>query len=116
MEQSAFLRLEVSQMGELFKIGWDLFTIRHYQRQGMKLSAGDYLVAIGAVIFLYATAVPAALLYQNHPQYKWVLIATCALDGILFIALFVWEVKWWIKHRAAARAAQPSSPGNQPGQ
>ncbi len=93
-------------MGELFKIGWDLFTIRHYQRQGMKLSAGDYLVAIGSVVFLYATAVPAAVLFQNHPQYKWVFIATCIFDGILLIALFVWEVKWWIKHRAAARAAQ----------
>ena len=102
-------------MGELFKIGWDLFTIRHYQRQGMKLSAGDYVVAIGSVIFLYATAVPAAVLYQNHPQYKWVLIVICVFDGILFIALFVWEVKWWIKHRAAARAAQLSAPSNQPG-
>jgi hypothetical protein len=103
-------------MGELFKVAWDLFTIRHYQRQGMKLSAGDYVVAIGAVIFLYGTAVPAAVLYQNHPQYKWVLIVTLVFDGILFIALFVWEVKWWIKHRAAARAAQLSAPTNQPGQ
>jgi len=25
-------------------------------------------------------------------------------------------VKWWIKHRAAARAAQLSAPTNQPGQ
>ncbi|HEY1805273.1 MAG TPA: hypothetical protein VGG45_12435 [Terracidiphilus sp.] len=103
-------------MGELFKIGWDLFTIRHYSRQGMKLSAGDYVVAIGAVIFLYATAVPAAVLYQNHPQYEWVLIATLAVDGIVFIALFVYEVKWWIKHRAAARAAQISAQSNQTGQ
>ncbi len=100
-------------MGELFKVCWDLFTIRHYSRQGMKLSAGDYFVAIGSVIFLYATAVPAAVLYQNHPQYKWVFIATCVFDGILRIALFVWEVKWWIKHRAAARAAQGIAPGNQ---
>ena len=106
-------------MGELFKACWDLFTIRHYQRQGMKLSAGDCVVAIGSVIFLYATAVPAAVLYQNHPQYKWVLIVTCVFDGILLIALFVWEVKWWIKHRAVARAAgsaQGSAPSNQPGQ
>ena len=69
-------------MGELFKVGWDLFTIRHYSRQGMKLSAGDYAVAIGSVIFLYATAVPAAVLYQNHPQYKWVLIVTsCSTES-----------------------------------
>src|ERR1700683_411907 len=118
-------------MGELFKIGWDLFTIRHYQRQGMKLSAGDYLVAIGFVVFLYCTGVPAAVLYQDHPQYKWVLIATLVIDGIATIAMLVWEVKWWIKHRAAALAAaqagqggqqtspvssaQPSAPSNQPG-
>lgn len=108
-------------MGELFKIGWDLFTIRHYKRQGMSLSAGDYVVAIGYVIFLYATGVSAAVLYQNHPQYKWVLIAAMVFDGILTIAIFVWEVKWWIKHRAAAQAtaaaqASGSAPSNQPGQ
>ena len=104
-------------MFEIFKIGWDMFTIRHYSRQGMKLSAGDYVVAIGSVIFLYGTAVPAAVLYQNHPQYLWVLIATLVFDGILFIALFVWEVKWWLKHRAAALAAsaQSSTQTNHPG-
>jgi len=119
-------------MFELFKVGWDLFTIRHYSRQGMKLSAGDYFVAIGFVVFLYATAVPAAVLYQNHPQYKWVFIAVVAFDGIVAISMFVWEVKWWIKHRAAAlaahaqadqggqqassaRSAQPPAPTNQPG-
>ena len=102
-------------MGELFKVCWDIFTIRHYSRQGMKLSPGDYFVAIGTVIFLYATAVPAAVLYQNHPQYEWVLIATLAVDGMAFIALLVYEVKWWMKHRAAARAAQIAAQSNQPG-
>ncbi len=102
-------------MGEFLKVGWDLFTIRHYQRQGMKLSAGDYLVAIGFVVFLYATVLPAIVLYQNHPQYKWVLIATLVLDGIVTIAMFVWEIKWWIKHRAAALAAR-SAQSNQAGQ
>lgn len=105
-------------MGETFKICWNVVVLRHYSRQGMKLSAGDYVVAIGSVIFLYGTAVPAAVLYQNHPQYKWVLIATLVFDGILLITLFVWEVKWWIKHRAAAlaaRAAQASTQTNQPG-
>jgi hypothetical protein len=107
-------------MGELLKVGWDLFTIRHYKRQGMSLSAGDYVVAIGYVIFLYATGVSAAVLYQNHPQYKWVLIATLVFDGALTIAMFVYEIKWWIKHRAAAQAAalaasnQPSAPTSQP--
>lgn len=106
-------------MGELFKVCWDVFTIRHYKRQGMSLSAGDYAVAIGYVIFLYATGVSAAVLYQNHPQYKWVLIATLVFDGILTIAIFVWEIKWWIKHRAAAQAAaaaQPTAESNQLGQ
>jgi hypothetical protein len=33
--------------------------------------------------------------------------------------MFVYEIKWWIKHRAAvlaANSAQPSAPPNQPGQ
>jgi len=105
-------------MGELLKVGWDLFTIRHYKRQGMSLSAGDYVVAIGYVIFLYATGVSAAVLYQNHPQYKWVLIATLVFDAALTIAMFVYEIKWWIKHRAAAQAAaaQASAQSSQSGQ
>ena len=37
-------------MGELLKVCWDVFTIRHYKRQGMSLSAGDYAVAIGYVV------------------------------------------------------------------
>ncbi len=52
-------------MGELLKVGWDLFTIRHYKRQGMSLSAGDYVVAIGYVIFLYATGVSAATVFLS---------------------------------------------------
>jgi hypothetical protein len=115
INQSAIARSEVSQMGELFKVCWDLFTIRHYSRQGMKLSAGDYLVAFGAVLFLYATGVGAAVFYQNHPKYEWVLVATMVVDAIVFIALFVYEIKWWIKHRAAARAAQLSAQTNQSG-
>jgi hypothetical protein len=103
-------------MGELLKVGWDLFTIRHYKRQGMALSAGDYVVAIGYVIFLYATGVSAAVFYQNHPQYEWVLIATLVLDGILTIAMFVYEIKWWIKHRAAAQAAAAQSAAAQSSQ
>ncbi len=102
-------------MGEILKVCWDLFTIRHYQRQGMKLSAGDYLVAIGFVLFLYATGVSAAVLYQNHPQYKWVLTVTLVFDGLLTIAMLVWEVKWWIRHRAAALAARAMQT-NQSGQ
>jgi hypothetical protein len=84
----------------------------------MSLSAGDYVVAIGYVIFLYATGVSAAVLYQNHPQYKWVLIATLVFDGALTIAMFVYEIKWWIKHRAAAQAAaaQASAQSSQPRQ
>ena len=71
----------------------------------MSLSAGDYVVAIGYVIFLYATGVSAAVL-QNHPQYKWVLIATLVFDGALTIAIFVYEIKWWMqRHRAAAHSA-----------
>jgi hypothetical protein len=32
--------------------------------------------------------------------------------------MFVYEIKWWIKHRAAAQAAaaQPTAQSNQPGQ
>lgn len=101
-------------MGELFKAVWDVAVMRHYSREGMKLSAKDWVMAIGFVLLLYAIALPAALLYQNHPQYEWVLIAAMILDGILFVSGITWEIKWWIKHRAAALAA--STQANRPRQ
>ena len=101
-------------MFELFKLFWDVVVIRDGARKGYKLTRGNVFMAVGFVVLLYATGVPAAVLYQNHPQYKWVLIATLVIDGIVAITMFVWEVKWWIKHRAAARAAQGSAQTNQP--
>jgi membrane protein YdbS with pleckstrin-like domain len=97
-------------MFELFKIFWDVVVIRDGARKGHKLTRGNVIIAVGFVVLLYATGLPAVILYQNHPQYKWVFIA----DGILFIAMMVWEIKWYMKQRAA-QVAGPA-PTNQPGQ
>ncbi|MGD1107911.1 MAG: hypothetical protein ABR865_12770, partial [Terracidiphilus sp.] len=101
-------------MFELFKLFWDVVVIRDGARKGYKLTRGNVFMAVGFVVLLYATGVPAAVLYQNHPQYKWVLIAALVFDGLLFIAMFTWEIKWYMKQRAARAAG--SAPTNQPGQ
>lgn len=101
-------------MFELFKLFWDVVVIRDGARKGHKLSTGIVLRAVGFVVLLYTTGVPAAVLYQNHPQYKWVLITALVFDGILFIAMFAWEIKWYMKQRAAQAGASAST--NQPGQ
>jgi hypothetical protein len=100
-------------MGELFKLFWDVVVIRDGARKGHKLSVGTVVIAIGFVVILYGTGVPAAVLYQNHPQYKWVLIAALVFDGLLFIAMMIFEIKWYMKQRAASAGSAPS---NQPGQ
>lgn len=101
-------------MGELFKLFWDVVVIRDGARKGHKLSAGTVIIALGFVVILYGTGVPAAVLYQNHPQYKWVLISALVFDGLLFIAMMIFEIKWYMKQRAAQAAG--SAPSNQPGQ
>lgn len=101
-------------MFELFKVFWDVVVIRDSARKGYKLSRANVFMALGFVVLLYATGVPAAVLYQNHPQYKWVLVAALVFDGFLFVAMMVWEIKWWLKQRAAQAAGSP--PTNQTGQ
>ena len=100
-------------MFELFKIFWDVVVIRDAAHKGRKLSTGIVLRALGFVLLLYVTLLPATVLYSNHPQYKPVFIAALVIDGILAILMFRWEYKWWVKQRAAqaGASAQTSQPG-----
>ena len=82
-------------MIELIQIFWNLLMLREAKRRG-EVKWQIWAFAIGFVVLLYAIGLPAAVLYQNHPQYQNLFIAAMVLDGIVAVAGFVWAWRlWW---------------------
>ena len=95
-------------MFEIFKLLWDAVVLRDQARKG-QLKVRTFVIGFGFVVLLYAIALPAVVLYSNHPQYKPVFIAALVLDGLLFIAMMVWAIRSW-RRQANASAAASSGP------
>jgi len=89
-------------MFEFFQVVWDLFMLRRAARNG-QLTIGVWVFAISFVVLLYAIALPAVMLYQNHPQFKPLFIAAMVLDGIVFVVGMVWA--WNLQKKLAASRA-----------
>jgi membrane protease YdiL (CAAX protease family) len=87
-------------MLELFSVVWKLFMVRDSVKKG-ELNWRMGAVSVLFVVLLYAIALPAAILWVNHPQYEPVFIAAMALDGVLFVAFMAWAIKWRAKQKAA---------------
>ncbi len=87
-------------MFELVKLAWDLFVLRDAKRKG-QLNWRIWAVAIGFVLFLYGTGLPAEILYDTHPQYKPVFIAAMVLDGLAFVAFMIWGWRWYARQSAS---------------
>jgi hypothetical protein len=81
-------------MLELFKLLWDAVVLRDAARKG-QLKLRMVVIAFGFVVLLYAIALPAVVLYSNHPQYKPVFFAAMVLDGLLVIVFMVWAIRAW---------------------
>ncbi len=100
-------------MIELIQIAWDIFLLRDSARKG-RLKLRAVLFALVFCVVLYGTGVPAAVLYQNHPQYEVLFLAMMVFDLVLFAAFMAWAVRWNLKMRreqnASARASNNISP------
>jgi hypothetical protein len=95
-------------MFELFKLAWDVFVLRDAARKG-QLNWQVWVIAIAFVLFLYGTGLPVALLYDKHPQYKALFIATLALDGLVFIWFMIWGVRRYLRLMAAGKSTAAAS-------
>jgi heme/copper-type cytochrome/quinol oxidase subunit 4 len=95
-------------MFEIFKLIWDAVVLRDQARKG-QLKVRTFVIGFGFVVLLYAIALPAVVLYSNHPQYKLVFIAAVVLDGLLFVAFMVWAIRGW-RRQVSASAAASSEP------
>jgi predicted transporter len=84
-------------MFELVQIVWDLFMVRREARSG-RLTLRKALIAGGLTVLLYAIVVPAAMLYDKHPEMKPVFIAAVVLGAADFLFLiylgFHWKRQW----------------------
>ena len=89
-------------MFELVQIIWDLFMMRK-EAKAERLTWRKGLVSFGLVAFAYPIAVPAAALYQKHPEYKSLFIAAMVLAAIDFVFLIGLGLYWW-KHPEAQQA------------
>lgn len=95
-------------MFELVKLLWDVFVLRDAARKG-QLNWRVWVVAIAFVLFLYGTGLPVAILYEKHPQYKPLFIATLVVDGLVFVWFAIWGVCRYLRLMAASRSSAVAS-------
>jgi hypothetical protein len=79
---------------EIFQIIWDLFRVRDSVRKG-QLTLRKTLISGGLVVLGYLIVVPAAVIYQKHPEYKPLFIAATVLAAIDFLFLVGLGLYWW---------------------
>lgn len=83
-------------MFELVQIIWDLFIIRKEAKAG-RLTWRKGLIAGGLTALGYLMLVPAAALWDKHPEYKPLFIVAVILTAIDFSFLVGLGLYWW-KH------------------
>ena len=88
-------------MLELLKLVWDVIVLRDSARKGL-LNWRVFAFAVGFVLLLYGTGIPAVIDYQKHPSHKPLSIAALAFDLLLFVAFMIWGTRWWWLQRNAA--------------
>ena len=88
-------------MIELLKLVWDVIVLRDSARKGL-LNWRVFAFAVGFVLLLYGTGIPAVIDYQKHPSHKPLFIAALAFDLLLFVAFMIWGTRWWWLQRNAA--------------
>ena len=86
-------------MWEILKVVWDIFVLRDAARKG-KLNWRKTGFVVGFVVLEYVIAMPALLLYIQHPQYKPLFIAAMVLAVVIFV-VFV-GLAWRLRSRSSA--------------
>jgi len=89
-------------MFELFKLAWDLIVLRDAARKG-QLNWRIWVIAVVFVLFLYGTGLPVTMLYESHPQYKPLFIATLVLDGAVFVWFMIWGIRRYLLQTFASK-------------
>jgi hypothetical protein len=84
-------------MWEFLKVAWDVFVLRDAAQRG-KLNWRKTGFVVGFVVLEYIIAMPALLLYIQHPRYKPWFIAAMVL-AVVNLVIFVW-LAWRLRSRS----------------
>jgi ABC-type sugar transport system permease subunit len=81
-------------MWEILKVVWDIFVLRDAARKG-KLNWRKTGFVVGFVVLEYLIAMPALLLYIQHPQYKPLFIAAMVLAVVILVVFagLAWRLR-----------------------
>lgn len=93
-------------MFELLKLLWDAIVLRDTAKKGM-FSWRLYGMAFLVVLCEYIIALSVTVLYEKHPEFKSLFIATMAFLVIALIAFLWWG--WRYQLRLAAQKGTPDS-------
>jgi ABC-type sugar transport system permease subunit len=86
-------------MWEFLKVIWDIFVLRDAAQKG-KLNWRKTGFVVGLVVLEYVIAMPALLLYIQHPQYKPLFITAMVL-AVVILVVFV-GLAWRLRSRSSA--------------
>ncbi len=75
-------------MWEMLKVAWDIFVLRDAAQRG-KLNWRKTGFVVGFVVLEYLIAMPALILYIQHPQYKSLFLAAMTL-AVVILVVFIW--------------------------
>ena len=81
-------------MFEIFKVIWDLFVIRRSVKNG-QLTLRKTVIALGLTVLGYLILVPAAVLYDKHPEYKPLFVVAVVATALDFLFLVGLGLYWW---------------------
>ena len=90
---------------ELIKLINDYVQMKDTAEKGM-LNWKVVLTGFGCAIFLFGTALPAWLYYQNHPDAKNFFYAVIAIDAVAWLAMMILGFRWYHRGMARWQAAQ----------
>jgi len=85
-------------MWEILKVIWDIFVLRDAARRG-KLNWRKTRFVVGFVVLEYLIAMPALILYIQHPQYRTLFIAAMVL-AVVVLVVFV-GLAWRSRSRSS---------------
>ncbi|MGA8940881.1 MAG: hypothetical protein WB439_17085 [Acidobacteriaceae bacterium] len=100
-------------MFELFKLLIDGLVLRDAARKGA-FSWKVMLFGFSFAIFLYATVLPAGLLWVKHPQYKWLFLTVVSIDAVALIVVLFYGTRWYFRAVAQAKARAEAQNTPQP--
>lgn len=81
-------------MFEIFQVVWDLFMVRRSLKSG-QLTVRKIVISVGLTLLGYLILVPAAALYDKHPEYKPLFIVAVVVTAIDFLFLVGLGLYWW---------------------